>query len=117
MPGAFAVAVPVATSNPATVFPCCSAAAATALHERAPAADVDLDAVLASGRADAPPCSLAFLVGHALDLVEARDRVADMTRVVQRLFALFRERELLRAHAVPLFLTQAGRAPRAGFTS
>src|SRR5919198_424815 len=65
------------------------------LHELAPASGFDLDAVLPGRRSNPSPGSIAFCVGHALDLIEARDRVADMRGVVERLLSLLGEGELL----------------------
>ena len=52
-----------------------------------------LDPVVARRALDVREGELAVGILDADDLIEARDRVADMTRVGQRLFALFRKRE------------------------
>src|SRR5437879_5316195 len=69
-------------------------------HQRAPASGLDLDAVFPGRCADALPCRLALRVADALDLVEAGDRVAHVTGVVERLLPFPREGEAARGHAV-----------------
>src|SRR5207253_11505674 len=80
---------------------------AAALHELTPTPGRHLDTVLAGRRADPAPGCVALLVGHALDLVEARDRIADVAGVVQRLLALLCKREGRGRHPVLLTGAQA----------
>src|SRR5450432_3174116 len=55
---------------------------------------MDLDAEFLGRRGDALPGRAALRVGDAFDLIEAGDGVADVGRVLDRLLALFGEREL-----------------------
>src|SRR5579872_7423614 len=55
-----------------------------------------LDPVLLGRGLDASPGRITLGLAHILDLVEPRDRVADVSSVGQRLFALLGERELRR---------------------
>jgi hypothetical protein len=61
------------------------------INDRQPVADTSTPYLRA--RADAAPCRVSFSVRDALNLVEAGDSVAHVTRVVQRLLALFGERK------------------------
>jgi hypothetical protein len=54
---------------------------------------VNLVAVLPGGSLDALPCRVAFSVADAADLAEARDGIADMTCVFERLFPRGRKRK------------------------
>src|SRR5256714_12763694 len=82
-----------------------------AFHQLAPATNLDLDPVLAGGRPDAAPGGLALAVADALDLIEAGDGVADVTGVVERLFAFLRKSERLGRHAILLPGAEPGRSP------
>src|SRR2546423_8014165 len=78
-----------------------------ALHQLAPALDLNLDAVFSGGRLDTPPRRLALAVTHALDLVKAGDRVTNVPRIVQRFLPLLGEGEGLRRHPIFLFGAQS----------
>src|SRR5207248_2978924 len=78
-----------------------------ALHQPAPALDLNLDAVLSGSRLDAPPGRLPLAVTDALDLVKAGDRVANVPCIVQRFLSLPWEGERLRRHPIFLFRAQA----------
>jgi NitT/TauT family transport system permease protein len=71
-----------------------SASALLVLPELAPARLADVDAELGGRRLDALPRGVALVVGDALDLVEARDGVAHVARVLERLLSLLLEGEL-----------------------
>src|SRR4051812_12648617 len=81
---------------------------ALALRQLAPALLADLDAELLRRRHDALPRSIALGIGHALDLVEARDRVADVARILERLLALVRECKVLAGQVVTVVGLQSG---------
>ena len=61
------------------------------LAEFAPAFLVHLHVELLGGGLDPLPRRVAFGVGHVLDLIETRDRVADVARILDRLLALLGE--------------------------
>src|SRR5258706_1176444 len=77
------------------------------LHERPPASGLDLYAVLPRGGADASPGGVPLRLAHVLDLVESRDRVANVPRVVQRLLSLPGKRKRSGGHPVLLARAQA----------
>src|ERR1700716_918247 len=58
--------------------------------------------MLFRGRLDPPPGRLALAVAHALDLVEAGDRIANMTGVIEWLLALLWKSKGLRRHPILL---------------
>jgi hypothetical protein len=73
---------------------------------------VDLDSKLSGRCPDALPRGIALGVCHALDLVESRNRVAHVARVVDWLLALLREGESLGRHSVALTRAQCSTLPR-----
>src|ERR1700722_14208638 len=83
-----------------------------ALRQVPPVIFGDVNVVAPGRRADALPGPVALRVAHALDLIKARDRVAHVPRVAQRLLALLRERELRVVQAVLLGGAQALGLPR-----
>jgi len=56
-----------------------------------PALLVDLDVELLRRRLDPLPGRISFLISDILDLIEARDRIPNMTRVLQRFLPLLGE--------------------------
>src|SRR5438132_3258481 len=78
-----------------------------ALEEVAPVVGGDVDVERAGGRPDALPGLVPLGVGHALDLVEAGDGVADVGGVGERLLALVGEGEGAVGHPVLLGRAQA----------
>ena len=72
------------------------------LEELSPVALRDLDPELLRRLDDALPCPISLRVGHVLDLIETRDRVANVTRVDDRLLPLLGEGEVLVVEPVPL---------------
>src|SRR3954471_24153804 len=69
--------------------------------ELSPIARLDVDPESVRGPQDPLPGRVALCVRDALDLIEAGDRVSHVCRVVQRLLALVRKRELRVAEPVP----------------
>src|SRR6478672_1444248 len=78
------------------------------LADFAPALLLNVDAMLVGGFLDSPPSRVALIVADSFDLVEARDRVAHVARIVQRLLALLRKRELIVVEAVTLLFAEFG---------
>ena len=74
------------------------------LPKLAPALLAHFDIEFFGGLLDSPPRSVALVVAHALDLVEASNRVAHVAGIVQRLLALFRKCELVLIQAITLLL-------------
>src|SRR5439155_8695014 len=95
--------------QPAKADPLGAAPRLAAFHQLTPALDVDLDAEFFRRRLDPPPGGLPFGGAHALDLVEAGDRVAHVTGVAERLLASLRKGKSLRGHPVLLLGTEPGR--------
>ena len=58
-----------------------------------PVIGLDVDVELPSRRLDSPPGGVPFGVGHALDLIEASDRVTNVRGVVERFLPFVRECE------------------------
>src|SRR6188474_313410 len=81
---------------------------ALAFRQFAPALLSDLDAELLRRRQDALPRGIALGIGHAVDLIEARDRVADVTGILERLLALVRKCEVLAGQVVTVVGLQTG---------
>src|SRR4030081_1530353 len=63
------------------------------------------------GRPDPAPCGLPLAVAHPFDLIESRDGVADVARVVERLLTFLGKSEGLCRHAMLLPGAQPGRSP------
>jgi hypothetical protein len=58
------------------------------------------------------------MIADALNLIEARDRIANVVGVIKRLLSLFREGELLLIESIAMFCVEFGhgRAPFAAST-
>src|ERR1700730_14723313 len=80
----------------------------SALHKRPPSLCVDLNPKLSGRCSNALPRSVALGVSDAFDLVESRNRVAHVSRIVDRLLALLCECEAIGRH--PASLTGAQRS-------
>src|SRR5438067_11603383 len=67
-----------------------AAAGFSALHQLAPTLDLGLDTELLRGRLDPPPGRLALGVADTLALIEAGDRIPNVTGITERLLASLR---------------------------
>src|SRR4029079_3098360 len=81
------------------------------LPKLAPALLAHFDIEFVGRLLDPPPRCVALVVAHALDLVEAGNRVAHVAGIVQRLLALFRKCELVLIESVTLLFAQFGHSP------
>ena len=82
--------------------------AAVPLEELAPVLLLQLKVKPLHSLLNPLPRRIALLVGHAFDLIEPSDRIADMAGINQRLFPLFGERKGIIRQLVTLFIGQLG---------
>jgi hypothetical protein len=69
---------------------------------------VYFDTELLGGRLDALPRRIAFGIGHTVNLIEARNGIADMARVLEWLLALSGKRKFPGVETIALFRSQFG---------
>src|SRR5687767_6485668 len=81
---------------------------AGAVADLAPASLIHLDAVDCRSFQDPLPCGVALVVGHVLDLIEARDGGADVPGVLDRRLALAWKSEFARRKLVPFLAVEPG---------
>ena len=92
-----------------------SAAIVAAMIELAkfmPVLLIQLHFVFLRGGFDAFPGGIAFSIGHPLHLLEAGDRVAHVSSVMDGFFALFGESEVFVGDMVAASFSDLGHAPR-----
>src|SRR5438067_3975505 len=83
-----------------------AAAGFSALHQLAPALDMGLHPELLRCRLDPPPSCLSLGFADTFDLIEAGDRIANVTGIIERLLAFLRKCKGLRRHPILLPRTE-----------
>jgi hypothetical protein len=68
-----------------------------------PAPFAHLNLKLVGGTLDTLPSFVALFIAHSFHLVKASDRIPNMRRIMQRLFALLRESIILAAQFISFF--------------